>query len=219
MSDKTDAELGGKKRNKSNDNEEFRLNRRSLLSRTAIGASAVVGLSGTAMAGTTTDRTAKKMVEQYRDDASVTQAFETHAGDLVTALSEEGVSHSDESVTDLAERATATRVGVVKEDGRPVTHLQKTVDVEDGEITAVVHRETGRSYALYRTESEEQPRIIDPNVEISAASSGCYVDWSECRDAHCDGWRDAIAGSTFNRITCPNVPYSYWSNTGVCCFL
>lgn len=208
---------------KTNSNEvdggkDAKLNRRSVLSKTAVGAGALVGVSRSAGA-TDADGAAlqdhHRMVARFDDRAAVARTFEEHTDELVAELAEAGLA-SDKSTLVKAAKTDDVRVGVVEEDGRPITHLQTTLDVGDGTLTAVVHAETGRSYAVYRPTNEDRVLRIDPDVAGRPGTQSCWTTDSECRYASCDGWENAfVSGSEYEKTCCGGV--CQWENTGNCC--
>lgn len=158
------------------------------------------------------------MVAQFSDDAVVKQMFEDHTGDLASMLAEEGlISDSHQSIpVNAAEQPT--KVGIVEENGEPVTHLQTRLEVSDGLITVAVHAETGRAYALYRPKSKDRVFLIDPDLNDQVDTEGCWTDGSECRYASCDGWENAfVSGSEYEKTCCGSTDSCSWSNTGNCC--
>lgn len=211
--------------------DELNLNRRSILSKVAVGAGTVVGMSGTAMGNTEKSLDQQKyqrMIKRFESNAAIKEAFETHAGDLMKTLSEKSIiSSSSKSRLMDTEKAKSTLVGVIEEDGQPTTHLQMSFDLESGTITEVVHAESGKSYAFYRPEGvdKNQPQIIDPeqdmtteqNENVSIQRLPCSVRTKDCRYASCDGWDDIfVSGSEFNKVCCENSG-CHWENLGNCC--
>lgn len=197
------------------------LNRRSVLSKAAIGATGFIGVAGTAGAADGTEvHEKRKMIERFSDDADVIKAFEDAGEKLVSALSADGLlSEADTSTLSNAVEQSGSIVGVVEERGQLVTHLQTEFDVPDGTVTAVVHVETGRSYAFYEPHAGDEMVFVDADVQESVGTESCYnVDTKcdlpeDCEDDEDD--YDFRLETSYDKICCANN--CEWKANGDCC--
>jgi hypothetical protein len=149
------------------------------------------------------------------DDSEVTDAFRDHTDELATVLAERGLVNDKSELMESLDVSTA-KIGVVEEDGRPITHVQSELETDNGFVTVAIHAETGRSYAFYRPANEDRILRIDPEVSEQIGTESCWTRDSECRYASCDGWRNAfVSGSKYEKTCCGGV--CSWENTGNCC--
>ena len=187
--------------------------RRRLLQ--AAGAMGAVGLSGTA-AATTGDTTARRelreVAAEFDSQQAVEHAFDTHAGELLEVLSDEGFL--DGQSVNALHVAESTTVGGINKNGQITAHIQTAVEYSTGTLTAAIEPHSGEAYAFFDPVGEDNALIINPSKEQTVrrdvnANSHCPY----CGYGGCDGWWDLFYDCTI-WDTCGTE----WRNTGQCCY-
>lgn len=172
----------------------------------------VPGLSGRVSARERDDLS--EVRAEYKSQDRVKAAFDKHASDLISGLTDEGVLDHDSVEKFLAE--SETKVSAIRVDGTPTAHLEANRELPSGEIlSAFVQPGVGRSYALRREEYHGSVTIYDTSAKDSwgvtpqcTAGGACYntfcIDdtrYDSYKETYCCTGGNCYTGSETN--CCP----------------